>query len=207
MYYLVGTISFMSAFVLVCVFNSCTAECPHLATDAAISNAADAPTPPDITIAIDNDGDGVFPPEDCNDHDPNVYPGAYEYCDFQDNDCDGETDETWKSLWGGLYGTPCSVTDTNGCVSVGRWGCDMDHDWLACNASPVVAHVEKCNGADDDCDGVTDNGQGWPMIGTVCTIMAGTCTVPGLWACSSYTEMPYCTAEDIPFPETTCLEN
>jgi len=30
---------------------------------------------------------------DCNDHDPEVYPGHAEFCDAKDNDCDGTVDE------------------------------------------------------------------------------------------------------------------
>jgi len=42
---------------------------------------------------VDNDGDGVSPPEDCDDNNPNVFPGNAEFCDNQDNNCNGEIDE------------------------------------------------------------------------------------------------------------------
>ena len=38
--------------------------------------------------AVDADGDGYEPPEDCDDDDPDVHPDAPEYCDSIDNDCD-----------------------------------------------------------------------------------------------------------------------
>jgi hypothetical protein len=41
----------------------------------------------------DNDGDGFYPPEDCDDNDNTVYPEAPELSDGKDNDCDGLTDE------------------------------------------------------------------------------------------------------------------
>ena len=41
----------------------------------------------------DLDGDGYFEPEDCDDSDPNVHPGAEETAgDEVDSNCDGEDD-------------------------------------------------------------------------------------------------------------------
>jgi hypothetical protein len=43
---------------------------------------------------MDQDGDGwSFCGADCNDRNNKVYPGAIEWCDELDNDCDGEVDE------------------------------------------------------------------------------------------------------------------
>ncbi len=42
---------------------------------------------------IDVDGDGSCKGTDCNDNDPNNYPGNTETCDSQDNNCNNEVDE------------------------------------------------------------------------------------------------------------------
>lgn len=47
----------------------------------------------DSSCQIDDDCDGSFPPEDCNDKDPNINPAAKEVCDGVDNNCNGVIDE------------------------------------------------------------------------------------------------------------------
>ena len=48
----------------------------------------------DDSTPSDFDGDGSPAGVDCDDADPNNYPGNTEVCDGQDNDCDGFADDT-----------------------------------------------------------------------------------------------------------------
>jgi hypothetical protein len=41
----------------------------------------------------DKDDDGYLDGDDCDDDNRSIHPGAKEYCDHTDNDCDGEIDE------------------------------------------------------------------------------------------------------------------
>jgi hypothetical protein len=110
----------------------------------------------------DEDEDGYAACEDCNDDEPTTYPGADEYCDGVNNDCDTETDEddavdvsTWYAdTDSDGYGDP-AVTDID---------CDQPSNYVAdntdCDDSDITVNpgaTESCNGVDDDCDGTADN--------------------------------------------------
>jgi hypothetical protein len=74
----------------------------------------------DVVCLIDQDCDGVPPPEDCNDSDPQIKPSASEACDGVDNNCDGVTDE------GCL---PCDLDgDQHAALDASDPNCDLPKD-------------------------------------------------------------------------------
>ena len=44
-------------------------------------------------VSVDADGDGYLYSEDCDDENPQIYPGNVEICDGVDNNCNNEVDE------------------------------------------------------------------------------------------------------------------
>ena len=86
---------------------------------------------------------------------------AAEVCDGVDNDCDGEIDEGFD------VGEPCSV-GSGACQAFGVKVCSPDGKGTVCDAEAKGSGVEVCNGVDDDCDGLVDEGEGLCAAGMVC---------------------------------------
>ncbi len=107
-----------------------------------------SPTPPP---AVDSDGDGyTWEDGDCNGDDAEVHPGATELCDGADNDCDGAADEGFDAV------TPDGVAD---CQQDSDG--DGSSDLMDCAPTSSAAHpgaAEGCDGIDNDCDAVVDEG-------------------------------------------------
>ncbi|MDP2307684.1 MAG: putative metal-binding motif-containing protein [Pseudomonadota bacterium] len=109
----------------------------------------------------DADGDGYAACADCDDTNGAVNDDAFEVCDGVDNDCDGSADEddaadaeTWYAdADGDTYGDP-SVTTLSCALPSGYVADATDCDDASAGVNPTA--VERCDGADDDCDGVTD---------------------------------------------------
>jgi len=113
----------------------------------------------DTWVACEAPAGYVASGDDCDDDDDAIHPGASEYCDGVDLDCDG-------------------LVDQSDSLDAGRWHLDADNDGygsaavvLACvqpagtlvdasdcdDARPMVhpGAAEICNGLDDDCDPTT----------------------------------------------------
>ncbi|GDX82062.1 hypothetical protein LBMAG42_38730 [Deltaproteobacteria bacterium] len=90
--------------------------------------------------------------DDCNDASAAAYEGKTEVCDGLDNDCDGYADE--YLIWypdqdGDGFGADAAPScDPSGTQTPGD--CDDLDDGVYPDAS------ERCNGADDDCNGEID---------------------------------------------------
>ncbi len=75
-----------------------------------------------------------------------------ESCNGRDDDCDGIIDDgcAVAPVCTAGVSQPCSTS----CGSTGNQICALDgHSWGVC-----IAPTESCNGRDDDCDGLTDEG-------------------------------------------------
>ncbi len=101
--------------------------------------------------------------DDCDDTRPDVHADATERCDSVDNDCDGEVDEASASDATDWY----ADADGDG-IGAGEplASCDAPPGgpWATvagdCDDADAAVHpgaAERCNGEDDDCDGLTDD--------------------------------------------------
>jgi hypothetical protein len=92
----------------------------------------------------DDDADQVAWCLDCDDNDPDDYPGNQESCDGKDNDCDGDVDEDFDS-------------DLDGYTA-----CGGDCDDSNADINPDAEDV--CDGVDNDCDTIIDEEEIPPVI-------------------------------------------
>ncbi|MHB8877635.1 MAG: putative metal-binding motif-containing protein [Myxococcaceae bacterium] len=123
---------------------------------------------------------------DCDDTDPNVFPGAPEYCNGKDDDCNGTADNNVVSrnyyVDGDAdgYGAGAGVLD---CKQVVPGKAPQAGDCNDANPAVHPGAAEVCNGRDDNCDTQTD--ETFPGKGTACTTAElGVCT-PGTKQCVS----------------------
>ena len=113
------------------------------------------------TLCIDEDGDGYgIGPDcagpDCDDNNIAVNPAARELCDTIDNDCDGSPDDDPVE-----ENADCQ-TGFSGPCGVGRQVCNGG--LIEC-VPRLPATDEICDGIDNDCDAIADEGaDGGPLV-------------------------------------------
>ena len=98
---------------------------------------------------------------DCDDSNNTQYPGADEYCNEEDDDCDGEIDESGaldEPTWYAdsdtdSYGDPDATTDA--CEQPSGYVADSS-DCDDGDSAQYPGADEYCNEEDDDCDGTVD---------------------------------------------------
>ena len=111
---------------------------------------------PDCTNNPDADVDGAIDAacggDDCDDNDPNRYPGNTEVGDLggHDEDCDPKTFGERDADGDGYYNNWDCNSDGN------TLNCGTDCDDSRANVHPGAAEV--CNNIDDNCDGKVDEG-------------------------------------------------
>ncbi|MCB9780139.1 MAG: FG-GAP repeat protein [Alphaproteobacteria bacterium] len=108
----------------------------------------------------DDDYDGYYASEDCNDNDASIHPDATEYCNGVDDDCNGVIDD--RPADGDVFHADADGDGFGDPVETKK-ACELPEGYTTdetdCDDSKSGIYPgadELCNGRDDDCDGEED---------------------------------------------------
>jgi len=105
---------------------------------------------------------------------PDYQSGTETACDGLDNDCDGKADEDFQLVQlDGSVVSGVGATCGAGACAGGTTTCGANRQGIVCSGAEE-AGTERCNGEDDDCDGLTDAADG-DLAPAFCEKQAGVC--------------------------------
>ncbi len=123
------------------------------------------------TAPEDADGDGWFARDDCDDTRADVFPGAEEICNGEDDNCNDVADETFDDIDGDgvadcVDDEDCDGIDNDGDGEIDEGIGDADMDGVV-----DCMDAEECDSIDNDADGRVDegfdaDGDGYTSCGT-----------------------------------------
>ena len=173
------------------LFGALASSCTDGVARYAEKDSAEPDSSPADTVdpaTVDADDDGFPASEDCNDHDDSVWPGHWEDCNGEDDDCDGAIDEdAYLPDWEGYAdadGDGYGVGELlSGCGNIPKNVAPYSGD--CAEGDPLVnpGGEDRCDGLDNDCDGDIDypglwygdaDGDGWGVETVVSTLCAQT---------------------------------
>jgi len=123
-----------------------------------------------IYVCPSQQGELASEQDDCDDNDEAIYPGAAERCNGIDDDCDGLVDERAADATTGYVdrdfdGVGDALAPVNTCtmyevIVYDYWYAQLVPTPGDCDDFDPTIHpnaLERCNGYDDDCDGLADD--------------------------------------------------
>ncbi len=157
------------------------------------------------TTSCEAPSDYVAEGGDCADDDESINPGAEEWCDGIDTDCNGTLDDDYASdatTWymdsdGDGYGDPNTTTtacDQPSDATTDDTDCDDTDEDINPGAEEVCT-----DGVDDDCNGTADDGCPVEHCGTISSDETWASSDPHLVTCNVYVQgsgKPTLTIED-----------
>ncbi|MBM4396922.1 MAG: putative metal-binding motif-containing protein, partial [Deltaproteobacteria bacterium] len=130
--------------------------------------------------------------------------GQEKTCDGKDNDCDSETDEDFVALnWNGTPLGKDAACGTGACAG-GTMRCIANGSGIECSTN-VLVKAEVCDRADNDCNGLTDDGQTYlgANVGDACQGVGECGKGPGIVECHAASKKAVCSTN----PDGTSPKN